>query len=117
VTTTSTSSATATITSTPTSSATPSVTLTPTATLVGVNLASAASGAQVVAASSNYGGGWDRTRLIDGSVTSGWSAAYGQTTGQWVVVDLSGGGTYLIGSARVNGAATGGDTSNNNLRS
>lgn len=107
-----------TATNTPTRTNTPTTaaTHTPTNPPGAVNLALDSNGGSIVGFSSNYGGDWDVTNLIDGSMTSGWSSESSDTTNQYIIVRLANGGTYNINRVRLNPAATGGDDPVNDVK-
>jgi hypothetical protein len=87
-----------------------------TATPCALNLAAAANGGTIAGYSSNFGGNWDVARLIDGSLTAGWSGASGQTTNQYIIVRLPAGNTYTIDHVQIDPAATSGDPSIYDMR-
>ena len=69
------------------------------------NLAYLGNGARVAGVSSNYGGGYDVTRLIDGQTTTSWCTTYGQTTNQFAIIELAHGSTYTINKVRLEPSA------------
>jgi hypothetical protein len=107
--------ATPTATPTHTPTATPSQTATPTPQ-GSANVAAASNGGHVIAVSSNFGGQWDVSNLIDGSPDSGWSTNQAQVTNQSAIVELRDGATYAIDRVRLDPAATGGDASANGVQ-
>ena len=54
-----------------------------------LDLLDLASGAMVVSASSEYGGAWSATRLVDGGTEAGWCSEQGKATPNAIVVELA----------------------------
>ncbi len=80
------------------------------------NIAAAANGGSIAGASSNYGGNWDQSKLIDGTADFGWAGTRDKITNQYVIVALPGNKTYTINKVRLNPTATGGDQLINSLK-
>jgi len=93
-----------TVSPTPTNTRTPTPSPTPSPTPPGglVNLAAASRGGKIKAVSSNFGGNYDVSKMIDELLTTGWSTAAGANTNQHFIVELANGGTYAIDRMRLN---------------
>lgn len=76
------------------------------------DVSSAAAGGSILRASSDFGGRWLTSYLIDGSDETGWASAPGEVSAreEYVMLDLAG-GLRRISGFRINPAATGGDGS------
>jgi hypothetical protein len=88
-----------------------------------VNAALAANGGHVVGSSSSRAGPpgspglWDAANVIDGRLNRGWQSASGQTANQFAVISFPKAAQFTVTSVVLDCAATGGEPSNNALRS
>jgi len=88
---------------------------------LGENVALDANGGHVVAFSSQYssanaGNFWQAAYINDGTLDYGWESGSGQTTNQWVKIELAGNTAQRIGEIIVDPAATHGDPSSADLK-